>query len=130
EVELVEGQPGHTLAVRLRLDRRQRRVAQLLIRRPVAGGDAVEQALVEAQQFFGVGHRSASPGGPGIGPRMVRMKRMKTDQRKGLNPFAPPVTLRPIRITRVPIAFPKRPATCRPPRSRGSPPCRWPGRGR
>ncbi len=50
EVEAVEVHPLDQLAARFRLERRERRIAQFLVRLPVALGDAAEQAAVEFQE--------------------------------------------------------------------------------
>src|SRR5262249_52052005 len=58
EVEMMEGEPFDELAAAFRLEGGQRRVAQFLIGEPVAGGDAIEQPLVELNEFAAgfVGH--------------------------------------------------------------------------
>src|SRR5262245_2363650 len=45
EVELVKGKPGDQLSPRFGLKGGQRRIAQLLIRSPIAGGNGVEEFL-------------------------------------------------------------------------------------
>src|SRR5438132_5918759 len=54
EVETVKAQSLDKLPRGLRLEGGQRRIAQLFIRRPIPTGDAVEQALIQAQQFVDV----------------------------------------------------------------------------
>jgi len=58
EIEFVERETFNDDAVSLGFDRGEARVAQLLIGRPIAAGDAVEQSVSEFEEFVGrgVGH--------------------------------------------------------------------------
>jgi len=49
EVEVMELESDHELTGRLRFKAGQPRIAQLLVRLPIALGDRIEQPLVESQ---------------------------------------------------------------------------------
>ena len=52
EVEVVEVHAFDPLAAGLRLEAGQARVAEFLVSGPVAGGNALQQAAIEGQQFI------------------------------------------------------------------------------
>src|SRR5260370_29734251 len=71
EIKLVEGQALDELAMRFRLERGQRRIAEFLVSVPISFRDRAQQPVGQLQQFVdrGVGHYRSPRNSPSTSAR-------------------------------------------------------------